>query len=260
MKLGGCWKLLCLCALGCQSLAGSEESKALQSWQKGQIAKRQGAPERAVAYYEQSLAQDASLTQNHLSLAAALLEKGDEAAACPHLEQYLARHPQHLQVRSYYAELLLRQERCKESRLQFEQFIADAQGDPSTLRERIQGHCRLMEIAELAENDYDAHLHRGIGMFLLALRRTSFVEDEVELSAEGLLCKAAGELVSAAALRPDEARPCWYLYAVWRRLAQQQMAEEWLARAREAAPYSFLTPTEQRQLMLACHRLAGKSS
>lgn len=254
MKLRDSWKLLWLCCLGCQSLIGPEETKALQAWQKGQIAKRHGQPEKAVAYYEQSLAADESLSQNHLSIAAALLEKGDEAAACPHFGKYLERHPQHLQIRGCYAELLLRQQRCKESRLQFEQYIADAQTDSSTLREQIQSHCRLMEIAELEENEYESHLHRGIGMYLLAQRRSAFDDEDVELSAEGLLCKAASELVSAAMLCPDEARPCWYLFAVWRRLAQLQTAEEWLQRAHEAAAHSFLTPSEHRQLTLACRR------
>jgi len=255
MKLRESWKILAILCAGCQSMvAVNVPTKALQLWQKGQVAKQQGDVQRATSYYKQSLAEDEALTQNHLSLASALLEKGDEAGACPHLEKYLDRHPENLQVRSYLAELLIRQERRKDARAHLEQYIALAQAESNTLREQIQVHCRLMELAEAEENDYELHLHRGIGMYLLALRRSALSDDDVELNAEGLLCKAAAELVHAATLREDEARPCWYLYAVWWRLAQQHSAHQWLQRAQESAPFSFLTPAERRQLTLAAQQ------
>ena len=75
------------------------------------------------------------------------------------------------------------------------------------------------------------------------------------LSTEALLCKAAAELGLARMKRPSEARPCWYLHEVWSRLAQQHPAARWLRAAEAAAPFSYLTPAEQRDLRLACRLL-----
>src|SRR5437763_1610826 len=92
---------------------------------------------------------------------------------------------------------------------------------------------------------------RGIGLYLLARQRAALPDSEGELSCEGLLCKAAGELTLARLRRPDEARPCWYLYEVWSELAQRQPALRWLRAAEEAAPAGGLTPAEQRGLQRA---------
>ena len=54
---------------------------------------RQGQPAKAVALYEQSLVQAPALTRNHLSLAAAHLELGEQEQACLHLGKYVQEHP-----------------------------------------------------------------------------------------------------------------------------------------------------------------------
>jgi hypothetical protein len=111
-----------------------------------------------------------------------------------------------------------------------------------------------MEIAEAEGDEYAEHLHRGIGLYLLARERAELpeIEDEGEMSEEGLLCKAAGELTMARMARRDEARPCWYLYEVWSRLDQRQPALRHLRLADAAAPFSYLTPAERRELEVAC--------
>jgi hypothetical protein len=68
---------------------------------------------------------------------------------------------------------------------------------------------------------------------------------------EGLLFQAAGELSIARALRPSEARPSLYLYQVWSRLARRQPALRALKHAGTEAAFSFLTPIEHRDLLLA---------
>src|SRR6202030_2925495 len=98
----------CLICLGCQSITGVERSgddgagilphespneHAVQLWQQGQHAMKVGAPEQAIALYQESLDADRRLEKNHLSLAAAFIEKGDDAAACEHLGLYLQAHP-----------------------------------------------------------------------------------------------------------------------------------------------------------------------
>jgi tetratricopeptide (TPR) repeat protein len=255
------WLWLCVLSVGCQSvapLAAAEAppagAAAEQLWRQGREAMRQGRPAEAIRYYEQSLAADGARARNHLSLAAAYLEKGDEAAAAPHLAQYLATFPEHHVVRAHYAELLLRLHRPGEARRQFERFIADTQDVPELASKYlIHCHSRLMEIAQAEGDEYDEHLHRGIGLYLLACERAELpYPDEGELTVEGVLCRAAGELTMARMRRRDEARPCWYLYEVWSRLAQPRPALRHLREADAAAPFSYLTPAEKRDLHLAC--------
>jgi len=213
---------------------------------------RAGQPAKAVLSYEHSLAADPAFARSHMSLAAAYLEMGKDEEACAHLARYVAAQPEHAVARAHYAELLVRLHRPKEGRAEYERFLADLQDQENdSLRAQIHCHSRLMELAEAEEDDYTAHLHRGIGLYLLARERNAPGIPEDDLSVEGLLCKAAGELSIARALRPAEARPCWYLYAVWSRLGQQQPAQRCLREAGAAAPFTFLTPVEQRGLQLA---------
>jgi hypothetical protein len=216
---------------------------------------RRGLPGEAVVCYRQSLAADPSMDRNHLSLAAAHLELGDEPAACAHLARYVAAHPEQPLLRARLAELLCRRQRFAEARAEYERFVADGQelGEEG-LSELVRTHMRLMEIAEAQEDAYGVHLHRGIGLYLLARQRCELPEPEGELPAEGLYCQAAGELALARRERPAEARPSWYLYQVWTRLAQRQPAQRCLRQAEDAAAFSELTPAEQRGLHLACQR------
>jgi hypothetical protein len=115
----------------------------------------------------------------------------------------------------------------------------------------IHCHSRLMEIAELLGDGYAEHLNRGIGLLLLARVSAASPEAEKELPSEGLYCKAAGEMTLALDERPEEARPSWYLYTVWSRLGQRLPAQRCLREAGAAAPFSYLTPVEQRALQLA---------
>ncbi len=251
------WLWLCVACTGCQALAPAAETAdagaARQLWAQGQEAMRQGQADRAIRCYEQSLAADPHLARGHLSLAAAYLEKGETAAAEPHLARYVAANPEHHVVRAHYAELLLRLHKAPEARDQFERFIADVQDIPELASKHlIHCHSRLMEIAEDEGDDYAEHLHRGIGLFLLARERAALGEtDDDEPSVEGVLCKAAGELSLARLRRREEARPSWYLHEVWTSLDQRRPAERHLREADLAAPFSYLTPAEKRDLSLA---------
>jgi tetratricopeptide (TPR) repeat protein len=261
MPLPSRWLWLLLICAGCQSTlpveatpksapAPARQDVARQLWEEGQKAMREGQHDQAIALYEQSLAADPQLTRNHLSLAAAFLEKGDDAGACPHLGRYLKAHPEHQAIRVQYAELLWKLKRLKECRTAFESAVADAQEHlpPSHL---IHCHTRLMQLAEAEEDEYAEHLNRGVGLYLLARERATLGEKDAPLTVEGLLCRAAGELTLARIQKPDEARPSWYLYKVWSRLAQRQPALRALRDASASAPFSYLTPAEQHGLQLA---------
>jgi tetratricopeptide (TPR) repeat protein len=257
MTLRPAW--LGLCAVVCVSfsarLFAQEEPapQARQLWALGQDAMRQGRPTDAIKYYEMSLALDGSQKRAHLSLAAACIECRDEAGAARHLAEYLAAYPDHHVARVHYAELLLRLRHPDQARTQFERFVADIQ-DESELATKHLVHCysRLMEIAEAEDDEYAEHLNRGIGLYVLACERAHLPNpNEGELSVEAVLCKAAGELTMARMARRDEARPCWYLYAVWSRLDQRQPALRHLREADALAPFTYLTPAERRDLEMA---------
>jgi Tfp pilus assembly protein PilF len=251
--------LLCVLTLGCHALPGFEPegdpAAARGLWEQGQDALRKGEPERAIGLYEQSLSADPAFTRSHMSLAAAHLEAGHDKEACEHLARYLQAHPEHTLIRSHYAELLLRLRRPRAARCEFERFSAEAQdSDDAVQRHLVHAHTRLMEIAEGERDEYAIRLNRALGLYWLARQRAAVKSPRDDLPAEGLLWRAAGELDHALRERPGEARPCWYLYAVWSLLGQKQVAHHWLRRASDAAPYSSpLTPAEWRSLTLACY-------
>jgi tetratricopeptide (TPR) repeat protein len=249
---------LCLLVLACPpagAAANEAAVRALELWQQGQDAMSQGHADEAIRCYEQSLAADPRFARNHLSLAAAYLDQGDQERACPELERYLDACPGHLIVRAHYAELLLRLNRSEEAGAEFRRFAADAQEKGEEFaKQLIHCHSRLMELGEEAQDGYAEHLHRGIGLFLLADDQATRPDPDHRLCPESLLCRAAAELTLARAERPDEAQPPWYLYQVWSRLSQRQPALRCLRDADEAAPFTYLTPAEQARLALACRR------
>src|SRR5688572_18257710 len=104
------WLMGLVFLAGCHSFAERQApvSPARTLWVQGQLAMRRGASEQAINLYQQSLEHDGSLTQNHLSLAAAYLADGEHQPACEQLEKFLDAHPEHAPARLYHAELLLR--------------------------------------------------------------------------------------------------------------------------------------------------------
>ena len=257
------WICFAWACLGCQGLVPlglpAEQDQAPDLWEKGQEAMRLGKPEYAVLYYQQSLAADPNLVRNHLSLAAAYLDQGNDLAACAHLGRYVRAHPDQLAIRIHLADLQLRMHRLADSRLEFERCVACAQDQPEPgYGPLIHCHARLMEIAEQSEDEYQEHLHRGIGLALLARERCQLPDPEGDLPTESLLCKSAAELTLAHLARPEEARPAWYLYEVWAMLDQRQTALRFLKEAAAAGPFSELTVAEKRRLDLQCQCLAAE--
>jgi tetratricopeptide (TPR) repeat protein len=213
---------------------------------------KDGEVDKAVACYELSLASDPNEPRTHLSLAAAFLEKGEDEAALTHLAEYVRSHPENLKVRVHLAELLIRMKRLSEARTELERVVADAQNlAKPPAQDLIHCQTRLMEIAEAAGDEYGIHLHRGIGVYYIARQRNCLEDDSEKSGTEALLCQAAGELAMARAVRPDEARPSWYLYQVWTHLDQREAALLNLRGADAAAPFSYLTSAEKNGLNLA---------
>ncbi len=258
----------CLSSLAWLLLAASPQTTEEQKspgwdlWKQGQQALQSGDSAKAIELFEESLAGDPKLERNYLSLAAAWLDRNDDARASLYLALYVAAHPEHMAVRFQYVELLQRQKRTTEARMELESFIADVQDMEAVPEDQLVNcHSRLMQMGEKLENEYEEHLHRGIGLYLLSRQRKMLGDDPEMFCSEGLLCKAAAELTLATRIRPDEARPHYYLHAVWSRLLQSQPAGKSLRAAENAAPFSYLTPAEHRRLQLACRqrdRLAAR--
>jgi tetratricopeptide (TPR) repeat protein len=251
-----CLALACLGCLPVFALPQSPEQMTLEQqraallWQKGQDAMRHGQPTDAVRCYQQSLALDPALTRNYLSLAAACVETGDDDAACQHLRRYVQANPDQLGIRLHLADLELRLKHWPEARREFDRCVRCAQeGTGSAEDELLHCHARLMEVAEAVEDYYEEHLHRGIGLCILARQRATLSDPEGEMSTESILCKAAGELTLAQNDRPGLARPNWYLYSVWSMLDQKSAATRCLRQAAESAPFTGdLTTAELRQM------------
>jgi tetratricopeptide (TPR) repeat protein len=229
---------------------GESESELI--WRKGQEALLKGRTSEAVSLFQRCIKQDPGMARSYLSLAAACLEKNEDEMAALYMARYLQLQPDHVAARGHYAELLLRLKQPVEARQQYERFIADIQDREDVAHERlIHGHSRLVDIAENQEDSYAAHLHRGIGLFWLASQYREKREGKQSTGGQDVLCRAAGELTLARLTKPDEARPCFYLYQVWTRLAQNQPAHRSLCAAEAAALSSYLTPSEHRALELA---------
>jgi hypothetical protein len=250
MTLGRGWLVCWVLCLGCQSFALPEEAESQPQAESG---------ERPLGYYDPTVAQDPAASRSDLAVAAEQLQAGNEAAACEHLGKYLARHPEHFEARQHYAELLAALDRPEAAQAEFARCVAQAQEHgPTTLARRVQCHARLVELAEADDDQYGRRLHRGIGLYLLAVQRAKLGDPGGDFPVEALLCRAAGDLTVAHGRQPVEARPCWYLYKVWSAAGKQAVAMRWLQRARAAAPFTTLTPAERRGLELAC-RAADRS-
>lgn len=188
-----------------------------------------------------------------LQSASDCLERGDEPGAAAHLLAYVEANPHHAVVRVHLAELLMRQSRPTEAKRHFAAYVGQAQeqGDPAN-RHMVLSHTRLSEIAHGEQDSYAEQLHRGIGLWLLAcqVQKVSNPDSDTP-DPQQLLFKAVRALNQAVCIRPDEARPHWYLYEVWLMLGQRHPAARSLEQARERGWLADLTTTERQGLALA---------
>jgi tetratricopeptide (TPR) repeat protein len=225
------------------------DSPALAAHRLGQQALDADKLEQALAHFQTSLKLDPKHTQSHLSIAATYLALERDREAVTHLAEYVRAKPTHFLVRIPFAEVLTRLEDFAGAKLQLEKFLADIQEHPKIADDHLVScHTKLMELAERQHDEYSERLQRGMGLYRLALKRGEVGDEKAMALCEELLCKSAAELTMAQLQRPEEARPCWYLYLVWYRLGQQSPAMRWLRKAERLAGLSYLTPNERRTL------------
>lgn len=184
---------------------------------------------------------------DHLSRAAACVDRGDEPAAVPHLEAHLLARPDAVMIRAYLAELLLRTGRPADARGEFERFSRQACGMGGEAgRHLIHAHTRLMEIAAGANDPFAEHLHRGIALLLLVKRWDAEPPADHGELAEATLAEAARELRKAERRGPTDPRANVYLAEVYDRLGQAGAARA-VAR-RVTLPDAGLTAAERETL------------
>lgn len=235
---------LCL-TLGCRGLTRQREGGEI-----GEPIK----PSEAVAqarFEETPTPVTSPMMDDSLGLAALCIEKGDSTGAAEHLGKHLQAHPEQIMVRAYLAEILLKTKKLPEAQHQFERFIAEAQDSNGPARKQaLHCHTRLMEIAQDRDDSYAEHLHRGIGMVLLARQLEGNIDrEDVEPGfRERLLCKAVAELNKAKKLRPDEPRPHCYLVEAFKKLDQPRSAEKAAQTAKSLSALLPLAPAEMHSL------------
>jgi hypothetical protein len=184
-----------------------------------------------------------------LTLAAECLGRGDEPAACAHLETHVRRHPEQVMFRAHLADLLFRLGKPGEAKFHFERFVADAQ--PATGPPRahlVHCHTRLMEIGQRTGDRFAELFHRGAGLLLLVEQQDAVPAVRDDGFREEVLCKAIRALAEAKELRPADPRVRLYLAEAYDRSGNRRGAEAARTAARSLTAPGALTPAEQRRL------------
>jgi tetratricopeptide (TPR) repeat protein len=234
-------------------------SRAEKAYQAGQAAMDADRFDEAIGQFQLALRLQPDHAPSYLGLAATYLALGRDPEAVPPLRQYLRLKPDHFLMRWHLAETLLRLAQPSEARQQLERYLIAVQNRPHLEGDWIlRTHTRLMDVARIQGDRYAEHLHRGIGLLLLAERHADLPVSAKEKHTrqrriEELLCQSAAELTLARHDRPLEARPAWYLHRVWLALGQRQAAERCLRQAERLATPGMLSPAERAGLDEALH-------
>jgi predicted Zn-dependent protease len=181
-----------------------------------------------------------------LGRAADCLGRDDYPAAVPHLRAYLAVNPDAVLVRFQLAEVLFRTGHPAAGG-EFARVVADA--GPAMAARLPHCHTRLMTLADAAGDRYRAHLHRGIGLALLADGWASDPARRDADATERTRTQAAAELRLAVSVRPDDPRANLHLAVVLDRLGQPGPARAARAAARRGLPDPSLTPADRSAIV-----------
>jgi predicted Zn-dependent protease len=187
---------------------------------------------------------------DHLALAAAHLDRGEESAALPHLMAHVQARPNAVMIRAYLAELMLKLGKLDESWLHFERYTRDAHGMPGQPQKHlVHCHTRLMEIAQQRNDAYAEALHRGIGLTLMVRQWEAEPVGEDRTLGEQTLTNAAAALREATRLRPTEPKGYLYLSEVLGRLGQPSAARATAKRGVALLPDATLTDDDVARLL-----------
>ncbi len=183
-----------------------------------------------------------------LSLAAECLARGDEPAACEHLEAYVHAHPDQPLFRVQLAELQFKTGKPAAARANLERFVGAAAELGQPLRpQRIQAHTTLMEFAALEGDTFKEVFHRGLGLLAIVEQQDADPEHD-EAFREQILCKAVRELREAKQLRPENPRVRLYLAEAYECMGNTHAADRERQAARNLNRPGALAAPEQRAL------------
>jgi tetratricopeptide (TPR) repeat protein len=196
------------------------------------------------------------MEKNACQQSAALVAQKQEAAASALLREFVTKYPDRCHARQAYGDLLLQMRQVPEARIQFEEQLEHCQDDrPDRDKLMLYAHSQLAEIASGTRDTYAERLHRGIGYYLLARKFKEVGIGGTTITSKSLLEKAQSELTQAIEIRPDDAKPCWYLSGVYREQGQIASADRFVRQAGQLASQSRLTQQERRGLELALRSL-----
>lgn len=192
---------------------------------------------------------------DHLGRAAELLDKGDTAAAVPHLTAHVRAYPDAVMIRAYLAESHFKLGELAKARPHFVRFVRDAAGMKGPAGNHLTHcHTRLMEIAAAEDDAFGEHLHRGIGLVLLVRQWDADPQPdapELDELTETTLVRAAGALKIAREIDAKDPRVHLYLSEVWGRLGQHSAARAAMKTAKALLPDAGLNADELRRVRAA---------
>jgi predicted Zn-dependent protease len=185
-----------------------------------------------------------------LTLFGESLARGDDAAACHHLEDYVREHPDQPLFRVQLADLLQRTGEADRGRVHLDRFTADARECGKPLwGPLVSAHTRLMDLAALDDDPFAEALHRGLGLLVLVEQQDADAERD-EAFREQLLCKAVKSLTEAKRLRPEDARVRLALAEAFTRMGNVRAADAERRAARNATRPGSLAASDQRRLAI----------
>lgn len=183
-----------------------------------------------------------------LDAAADCFARRDDAAAAPHLADYLRHRPDAHPTRFQLAELLYRQGDLERAEAEFDRLLRDTPEAGPAREWRAQCHARLATLAEARGDDYAEQLHRGVGLVRLVEKWDADPARRDDAAAESALAQALAALGVARELRPNDARANLYASLALTRLGQDAAAGRLLHAARAGLPDAALSEAERDRL------------
>jgi thioredoxin-like negative regulator of GroEL len=203
----------------------------------------------------------AEMEQKAIKQAKELADHKQENEACALLADFVGKYPDRCEAHLVYGSLLLQTKQIEAARGEFEEFLKRCKDTrPERIRMLIQAHEGLADIAKGSSDVYGEHLHRGIGLYLMTLNHNGYKVGETVFPNARLLDEALKALNKAHEMRPDEARPCWYIHRVYLAMNQMEQAEEFLKLTDQRAANTRLTPLERHALDLAVRSMRAENS
>jgi len=189
-----------------------------------------------------------------LQLAASKLKSGDDLAAIKHLKAHVSARPDAVMVRAYLAELFFKSGDSVNAQKQFAWFLRDADrlGGIAAKQHRVHAHTRLMELAQVLDQQAAEAHHRGVGLVLLVEQWDKKSEGANANEVETTLTQAVTALRQATQQQANDLAAWYYLAKAQDRLGQPAAAQAIARRVFRAMPDPAITIDMQMQLEEWC--------